>query len=612
MLVEISLNGGTWDSPGGGIRWDGDAPCRGVRVDLGAGESCFPAPGSELAHDEPSHLLVAVSGYLARSGARVFRVADSARLLFDAYLKEGAQALHSLDGQYCALVIDLRQGAVAFASDKLGQGQAYLHAGRGKAVFSTSLRRLKHAVAEPLEVDPASIGELLTLGFVPAPSSMFRNVMKLEPAAHVTLDAGGIRPGQYYNLRTDRTLDLDSGRLNSSITEHLGAATRRGLSLGEHWGSFLSGGLDSSSVVWALSREVPCETYFATFGSLDSYMAIPDDERVASRVADAFGTRHHVVKIGPEAIGRAADIVRAIEEPFCDGGPIVLDAVSRMASIDGCDALATGNGGDFLFAGERRHLLASLFSNKALGPLWMLARLINALPHVAGSERIARFRFDIQRCLALRNLSVEEFYSRRFGLEETVARVIAPDLHFAKLRSPIAAVRKELDHVHGMPDLSKMLYLDLRLLTPNLIVRDVRCIADAHGLRTFHPYLDQQFVEMAMALPPHLKVRGLTLKHALRKAMRPHLPGEVFTKRKGGLGAPILYWVTDPKGPVADMLSKESIERRGVFDFAAIDQLRRETCSRQYDHSMLLWTAFTTELWMREFLDGHGATEPGG
>ncbi|MDB5570833.1 MAG: asnB 1, partial [Hyphomicrobiales bacterium] len=369
------------------------------------------------------------------------------------------------------------------------------------------------------------------------------------------------------------------------------------------WGSFLSGGLDSSFVVWALQQYAKCDTFYATFGRLDSYMAIPDEQSVAAEVAAAFHTEHKVLSIGSEAIQRVKGIVEAIEEPFCDGGPIVIDAVLAAAAARG-DAMMTGNGGDFLFGGERRHLLVSLMGNRKMAPVWMLAQIASALaPAKLPSERLARLRFDLQRCLALRNLTVADFYSQRFSGEQEILGLFHKDIDPRGFRSPAACIESELGHVGDLDDLTKVLYLDLKVLTPNLLIRDVRSVARGYGVNTYHPYLDSKFVEFGMGIPSRLKVRGLTLKHIMRKAMEPHLPESVLTKKKGGLGAPILYWVTDRKGLVADVLSEETIRRRGLFSYGAIEKMRNATVSRSKDYSMLLWTIFTTELWMQQFVD---------
>jgi asparagine synthetase B (glutamine-hydrolysing) len=239
-----------------------------------------------------------------------------------------------------------------------------------------------------------------------------------------------------------------------------------------------------------------------------------------------------------------------------------------------------------------------------MAPLWKLAQLAGALtPSGLPSERLARLRFDLQRSLALRNLRVPDFYSQRFSDQADILSLFHKDIAVRRLRSPAAAIEAELAAVSGLVDLSKVLYLDFKVLTPNLLIRDIRSIAKGYGVTTYHPYLDTKFVEFDMEIPSHLKVRGLTLKHIMRKAMEPHLPKGVLAKKKGGLGAPILYWVTDDKGIVADVLSPDAIRKRGLFSGETIEQMRSATVSRRKDYSMPLWTIFAIELWMRQFID---------
>ena len=292
---------------------------------------------------------------------------------------------------------------------------------------------------------------------------------------------------------------------------------------------------------------------YGNFGALDRYVALPDEERVAQAVADRFGTRHSVLTIPSDVMERVPELVRIIEEPLCDGGPIVVDTVMQAAKVR-ADGVMTGVGGDFLFGGERRHLLISLLGHMRGLPMWRLAGLMVSLPTV-GSDTLTRLRFDLQRLLSIRELPLGEFYARRLHGGDLVQALCKP-LAFEGLdRSPLDQINACLDDISELDDLTKLLYLDLRLLTPDCLTRDVLALGRYHELTVCHPYLDSDFVDFSMTIPPRQKVRGVTMKYAMRQAIQGYLPRDVLKKKKGGLGAPLRWWVTHD-GLVADHLSR--------------------------------------------------------
>jgi asparagine synthase (glutamine-hydrolysing) len=178
-----------------------------------------------------------------------------------------------------------------------------------------------------------------------------------------------------------------------------------------------------------------------------------------------------------------------------------------------------------------------------------------------------------------------------------------PALRETLRRTPVDRFRDYLARVGDLDPLSQALYLDLKLVTPNHCVREVETLGRRFGVATHSPYLDAEFVDFAMTVPAAEKVRGLQLKAAMKKAMAGRLPPETLERRKGGLGGPTRWWITRGGGLIEETLSRESVARRGMFDPAAVEDLRGQTASDRQDYSKLLWSVFTLELWMRRFAD---------
>jgi asparagine synthase (glutamine-hydrolysing) len=441
----------------------------------------------------PPTIDVAIEGHLSSaSGIQMQRGRDAA-ILAELYLAHGPAALKKVDGSFAFVIVDHRDGSVHAGIDKLGQSLAYVAETPDEVVFATSLTELLGLLPSKPNVDMSSVFEYLSQGWVISPNSMFEGVEKLQPGSFVTWDGSQLQHVGYYEpLHDGAFASWQRDELSLEILRHLKSAVQRGVPWSDSWSSFLSGGLDSSSVVWALSDKLgqSFPTFYASFGDLDRYMAMPDEEAVARTVADRFGTLHSVLTIPSDVIDRVPEIVRIIEEPIYDGGPIVVDAVMRAAKTQ-ANGVMTGIGGDFLFGGERRHLLISLLEHTRNLPGWKLAGRLAALP-TARSAWLTRRRFDIQRTISIRELSMGDFYVHRLHGAVLADSFCKPSVFRDLDRSPIDKIDACLDEVSTLDALTKLLYIDFRLLTPDGLTRDVVTLGRAHGLTVCNPYLDSR------------------------------------------------------------------------------------------------------------------------
>lgn len=565
--------------------------------------------------DVQSDVTVIIDGYISDQPNMVEGI-PYPEILGRLYLQYGDRALRLVDGAFLAIITDERRSRVVIANDRLGKKSGFVIQQRERLVVSCSIQELSSLEGISLSPDKRAFFDILSLGCVPAPRSMFEGVSKLTPGALWSVGRE-IECSHYYDLSEVNAGSVPPKDLGEEVRFRIVDSVRRGAAVSPSWSAFLSGGMDSSSVVWGMSKHIPSfSTYYANFGQLDNYMAIPDEIGVARDVARSVGSEHSELLIEADGLARVPGIVSAIGEPICDGGPIVVDRVLASAAHRS-RGIMTGNGGDFLFGGERRHLLHMLIANRSVGPLWSLARIAAPLLPVFGSERLARLRFDLLRSVELQSLNIAEFYAHRFNTPVETGRLLGMECPNGE--GGLAHVERSLKTASHWDGLSQLLYLDLKLLSPNLILRDVNLLAEQYGMTAYHPFFDARFVEYALTLPSNVKIRGLTLKYALRSAMRGHLPASVLNKKKGGLGAPILYWLTSGQDMVEDCLSPSVVSNRGLFDPQEIARMKADTQTRRRDYSMLLWTAFTCELWMREFIDGRqpvpstrtGATQDG-
>jgi len=534
----------------------------------------------------------------------------AAQVLAALYAKYSTQAFAHIDGAFCGAILDWRRGAIIVGRDKLGIGRAYLCRDRDTVTFSDSLSDLLDAERRSFDLDVDSIYTFLMIGWIPAPHSMFRGVEKLPPGTILESCDGTLTQTAYYDvLHSASHVSRRSPEiLRQQVAAQLDRSVDRGLALGGRWGSFLSGGVDSSSVVSSLARtNSNFPTYFGGFAPwLNRYLPNPEEPAMSQLVAARFGTDHHMLWLGPEVIEATPEIVGALEEPVSDGGCIVLGAVMRAARQK-VDGLMTGIGGDFLFTGERRHMVLNLlrFMRPVPDPVWRGLKWLSGAQPLVRNARISQMHFDLTRLLAVRELSIESMYVGFFLQAEApeLQSLFLPETLATLTRDPLQEINAEFRRAAELDPLSQILYLDLKTNIPDDLVREAETLGRHFGLNIYSPFLDAEFVDFAMSVPTADKVSGLTLKVPLKRAMRGRVPDEILDRKKGGLGSPIRWWVTQSDGFVASVLSRRNIERRGIFSPNTVEQFRRATANGARDYTKLLWSLFTLELWLQRFVD---------
>lgn len=566
------------------------------------------------AEAEDGSTSVFLSGYLTNvpSPFRAGNGISAARSLVSLYSVRGTDAFAAIDGAFCAIIVDRKSNKIVLARDKLGIARVYLKRNASSIVFSNSLAALIKASNSEVELDIDSVYSFLSIGWIPTPHSMVRGVEKVPPGTFLQSGDGTLSQTTYYDVpHTAKSLEQRSpADLKKQVTEHLDRSIDRGLSLGGRWGSFLSGGVDSSSVVASLGRNLPrgFPTYFGGFSAqLNRYLPNPEEPAMSELVASKYHADHHMLWLGPEAVETAAEIVAALEEPVCDGGCIIVGEVMR-AAVGRADGLMTGVAGDFLFTGERRHMVLNLLSFMRVVPnaIWRWVNWTLGLPPFKYSTRISQAQFDLTRLLEVRKLSLPDMYAGfyRQASRNELDLLILPNVKKTIQRDPQTEMNEFFKLAEGTDPLSAFLYLDLKTQSTEHCVREVEMLGRHFGLNVYNPFLDAEFVDFAMTIPASDKVSGLQLKKPLKDAMRGRVPDQILDRKKGGLGSPIRWWVTQPDGYVSKVLSRENMLRRGLFSPDVIERFRRETATGAHDYTKLLWSLFTLELWQQHFMDG--------
>jgi asparagine synthase (glutamine-hydrolysing) len=535
-----------------------------------------------------------------------FATRSDTEVVVHAYEEYGADCIRRLWGMFALAVWDSRNKRLLLARDRLGKKPlAYYQDPRtGGLAFASELHALLAHPSVPRDVDPRAIDDYLTYLYVPSPTTAFRHVNKLQPGHVLIWQDGRVTVEPYWDVRFGEKLRLSEEEAIERFGELLRDAVRRRLIADVPLGAFLSGGMDSSSVVAEMAdlSSAPVKTFSIGFGERDF-----DELGYARQVAQRFGTEHHEMVVEPRALDILPTLVRHYGEPYGDSSAIPTYYVARLTRQHVTVAL-NGDGGDELLAGYERHWAARIAARYDTIPRFVRHGLIRPLiPLVPEPRQRRAFLRRAKRFMTAAHLPVLDRYLHWVGAytPSQKAALFSSDFRQAVdsndsgrwLRMALAA-EPHLDPVDAVVRADTLMYL------PEDLLAKVDIASMANSLEARSPFLDHRLIEFCAALPSSLKLRGRTSKWLLRQLMRDRLPPAILTRPKMGFGVPVGDWLRGDLRPLLEdtLLSNRALDR-GYFRREAVQALVDEHVSRRSDRTPHLWGLLMLELWFREFVD---------
>ena len=542
----------------------------------------------------------------------VFRSRTDSEVIANGWHAWGPALFPRLRGMFALALWDRRSRRLILARDRLGKKPLY-YATTGTGFLFGS--EIKAVLAWPdIERTPnfGAIDDYLSLQYVPAPRTAFAGIFKV-PAAHyliVEADlAGGWHLGEplrYWELpapQAARTLPSPAA-LQAELVAHLEEAVRLRLMADVPLGAFLSGGIDSSSVVAMMARAGGGRVRTFSIGFADKNY---DERRYARMVAERYGTEHEEFVVEPDAVAVLPKLVWHYGEPFADPSAIPTYYVSEMARRRVTVAL-NGDGGDEAFLGYSRY--------RAMRRLAQLDRLPRAA-HL-GAARLLGLAPSVMR----RKLRLAQIRDILKADADAPAQRYAPAMVFfadrdkadgygQAMRDRLA--QSTLDHLApyfaAREDLvSGANWADIHTYLPDDLMVKVDVASMAHGLETRSPLLDHVLLEWAARIPAAIKMKGGTTKALFKAAMAPYLPREILHRKKMGFGVPLERWFRHDLRELAyDTLLGQRARERGIMRPDYVRRLLDEHCTGGRNHHTRLWALLMLELWFRTWIDG--ATE---
>ncbi len=522
-----------------------------------------------------------------------FHTDGDSEVILAAWQRWGPDCLTRLHGMFAFAIYDIGSRSLFLARDRLGvKPLFYAPLSDGSLAFASELKGL---LAHPLlrrEVDPLAVEDFLAWGYVPDHRSILQGVHKLL-AGHFLLlrhDSPLPAPVRWWDVsfaerRKGRTADLEAEMLHllrQAVTSRMVADVPLG--------AFLSGGVDSSSVV-ALMAEAsgqPVKTCTIGFDA-----AGLDESCYASQVAQRFATDHRARQVSPDDFAHVDDLAGMFDEPFADASALPTWRVCQLARESVTVALS-GDGADEALAGYRRHAfqngedrLRAVLPQALRGPLF--GSLGALYPKADWAPRPLRAKSTL---LSLAGSS-EAGYARAVGFTAPELRASLYSPEFLRLRGDYRAEQPFEELMRSAParsGLDRAQYADLKFWLPGDILTKVDRTSMAVSLEAREPLLDHRLIEFAASLPEGLRLRRGEGKWLLKKTMRRYLPDEILFRQKQGFVTPIAQWFRGPlAGAARGIGTSAALARTGWFDSPRLAGLAEAHIAGRSDHSRLLW-----------------------
>ncbi len=537
-----------------------------------------------------------------------FSTSSDTEVLVHLYEEYGERLVERLRGMFAFAIWDSKRRELLLARDRVGKKPLFWARRGAKIWFASELRALLEDPEVDREIDFTAISAYLALQYVPHPMSAFRHIRKLPPATTLKVTAQGETARTYWSLDYREKLDgLSPAELEEQLRVELLEATRIRLMSEVPLGAFLSGGIDSSAVVWAMAEQMtePVKTFSIGFPEADH-----DELDYARMVAERFATDHHEYIVEPSAVEIMPKLARHYGEPFADSSAIPSFYLAELTSRHVTVAL-NGDGGDEGFAGYRRYVTDARVRQLEWLP-GSMQRLASLMRFVPEGPLQSDLRSRIHRVGRLLAMSPKERYALRmcaFGAARQRNLVTAEFAAAAGSYLPEAFILDAWSESRAANIIDLMLDTDTRTYLPGDLLAKMDIATMAYSVEARSPFLDQRLLEFAASLPARHKLSGGNGKLILKNALRGILPDPVLDRTKMGFGVPIIHWFRDELRslPVDILLDSRALDR-GYFRRDEVERLIIEHQSGRADNSSQLWTLLQLEYWHREVVETHGTS----
>ncbi len=522
-------------------------------------------------------------------------------VVLKSYEEYGPDCLHSFNGMFAMAIWDNKKKELFLARDRIGIKPLYYYFKDSRLIFGSEIKCILESDHVQKEVNLQSLYYYLGYEFVPAPDTMFKNIYKLRQGHYAIFKEGRLKIEKYWDLKFSPEI-LEEEEAADRVFEVLEKSVKRRLISDVPLGVFLSGGLDSSTVVGFTARNYGRRLKTFSIGYKDkTFSELP----YAKKVSDYFGTEHNVLMIDPISPDDISDSLYHLDEPMTDLSSIPFYLISRKAR-EQVKVCLSGEGGDEIFMGYDRFKAAKMDSYYRIFPKAFREKIIAPIitrlpdqPQKKGAVNMLK-RFIEGSLYPLEAGAMRWQYFLSSGMAENIFNgpvrqnisftPFDPIYHFSRLCNSDNPVDKDI-------------YVDIKLTMADSVLMKVDKMSMATSLEVRVPFLDHEVMELAMSIPANLKLNRMMTKYIFRKALKKNqfLPDSIIYRGKQGYSLPIKNWLRgELKDYMADLFNTSPVIKDN-FDGRYISRLIDEHMTLKHNHNHILWALINVGLWYKRF-----------
>jgi asparagine synthase (glutamine-hydrolysing) len=552
---------------------------------------------------------------LLQKGHR-FSTESDTEILVHLYEDEGPDFLSRLNGIFAFALLDQRKDVLLLARDHFGVKPLHYYQKNGVFIFGSEQKSILLHPSVERAVNYNALHSHLNLRYTQGDETLFEGIRRLPPAHYLLYSKGQISIQRFWELEFSTDHRMKEEEAVDKINFFIKQAVNRQLMSDVPLGVYLSGGMDSSTIVQKMHELGVPEINTFTMGFNEPTDEFPD----AQRIADHFGTRHHTLSLSMNPMQQFPEVIWHAEEPKIN----LLQGfnMSKFVRKD-ITVVLGGLGGDELFAGydihkfiypfNKLHGLVPSFWQKVLR--WK-SEFLFSLQHSSGTMKFDEYRRGLQMLTAIGDL--ERFYliiRNVWDFDRPFYKDIYHPDFYRKMLEESKKVKAAFDPLfersRGMNALDRVLHAEFqsKMVNDYLLTEDRMSLANSVEERV--PFLDLDLVNFGFSIPVHLKIRNNTTKYLFRKAMQKHLPERIITKKKWGFTVnPYLQFRKDLKEVAEKVLTPEFVNKQGIFNYSYLKRIMdHPPHPKMRWHYNYLWVVLGIAIWQKMYINGEGFTK---
>jgi asparagine synthase (glutamine-hydrolysing) len=537
----------------------------------------------------------------------VFKTYSDTEVILHLYEDYDLDCVNKLNGMFVFCIWDKRLSRLILARDRFGIKPLYYTITKNILVFASELKSILCFPGIKREIEPFALDNYLSLGYTPTVKTIFRNIYKLPPAHTLVFKDGHVDIKKYWELEFKENAEVkNEHEAADRLSYLLKKAIKRHLISDVPLGIYLSGGIDSSSIV-ALSGDF-LRSKIKTF-SIGFNETSFDESRYSAEVSRLFNTEHrHRVFGSDDVIRILPEVTRMLDEPFADPSILPTYILSKF-SRDHVTVALSGDGGDEIFAGYPTYQAHAFMRYYEKVPYFIKRRIIEALVNnmpvsydnfsldfaaksfITGSD----IYNPIERHARWMGTFSKDDKKYLYNSDWVGKKIVSAD-------NPRTHSFSRLNKKTNILNLVQKLDIDNYLEGDLLVKTDRASMMNSQEVRL--PYLDHELVSFMLSTPPYLRLKRFRTKYILKRTMKRCLPSNILNRRKKGFGIPVAYWIKkELKDHILSVLTEDRIKRQGLFNHSYIKKILKEHLENKLDNSKKIWSLFMFELWYMRYIE---------